>query len=214
MKKYKLTFLFDRSNNWISNYINIKDFAAFKNFSFTKTYSPKEINNQDIVFILGYTKKLNLKFIRNNHLKLVIHESDLPKGKGFSPVQWQILDKKNKIPLTLFNINQKFDSGNIVLKDHFILKGDELYEEIREKQAKASINIIKKFLKLFPKHKLIEQKGKSTFNKKRGKIDSELNINKTIKSQFNLLRICNNEDWPAYFSYKGNKYNLLIYKDK
>ena len=45
------------------------------------------------------------------------------------------------------------------------------------------------------------QVGKSEFYSKRTPKDSELDINKSIKDQFNLLRICNNEQFPAFFCY-------------
>jgi methionyl-tRNA formyltransferase len=44
--------------------------------------------------------------------------------------------------------------------------------------------------------------------------DSKLNMNKTIKNQFNLLRIVDNERYPAYFIYNNKKYILKIYEDK
>ena len=34
-----------------------------------------------------------------------------------------------------------------------------------------------------------------------------------IKDNFNLLRIGNNEAWPSFFIYKGNKYIIKIYQD-
>jgi len=33
----------------------------------------------------------NYNFKLKNKLNLVIHSSDLPKGKSFAPIQWQIL---------------------------------------------------------------------------------------------------------------------------
>ena len=51
------------------------------------------------MFVIGYTKILPKEFLEGNKLVLVIHESDLPKGKGFSPVQWQILEGKIKFQL-------------------------------------------------------------------------------------------------------------------
>ena len=35
-------------------------------------------------------------------------------------------------------------------------------------------------------------------------------INKTIKEQFNLLRIVNNQEYPAFFEIDGRKYKLTI----
>ena len=59
-----------------------------------------------------------------------------------------------------------------------------------------------------------KQIGKSNFNKKRSSKDTELIINKTIKQQFNNLRISDNEKYPSYFYYKDQKYIIKIYKEK
>ena len=39
-----------------------------------------------------------------------------------------------------------------------------------------------------------------------------MSINKSVKSQFNILRIANNRNWPAVFYFKGIKYILKIKK--
>ena len=69
-------------------------------------------------------------------------------------------------------------------------------------------------MKKFPKVKYKKQKGKTSYFKKRTPKDSRLNINGSIKSQFNLLRICDNENYPAYFVFKKKKYILKIFKEK
>jgi methionyl-tRNA formyltransferase len=138
----------------------------------------------------------------------------LPKFKGFAPVQWQILKNKNNITnsLVILGNNEKVDSGKIVLQNKILLKGHELYNEIRDEQFNCTYKLIKKFLCIYPDFKIRKQKGKSTFLRKRKLEDSKININKNIKSQFNLLRISNNNDWPAFFLYKKNKYILKIFK--
>ena len=102
------------------------------------------------------------------------------------------------------------DSGDIYEKIYFKVSHTDLYDQIREKQAAATIKIIKKFLKKYPKIKAKKQKGKETFFKKRKKSDSKLDINKSIKEQFNLLRICNNNQWPAHLFYKNKKFIIKI----
>jgi methionyl-tRNA formyltransferase len=215
MKKKKIivNFLFDRKNNWINKYISKKKFLR-KNLIIKKYLDPKKIKKQEIVFVLGYTKILSADFLKNNKYVLVVHESALPKGKGFSPLQWQILKNKNKITVCLFIATISFDSGDILFKDTIYLNGSELYEEIRQKQVMTSIKLINKFLKNYPKIKQTKQKGEETFFKRRLPKDSEININKTIKSQFNKFRIANNDDWPLFFLYKNQKYILKIFKKK
>ena len=69
------------------------------------------------------------------------------------------------------------------------LNGHELNQEIRNLQAKLTIKIIKLFLKNTQKsyYSKKKQQGKSTFFKKRSAKDSKLDINKSIKDQFNLF---------------------------
>ena len=65
----------------------------------------------------------------------------------------------------------------------------------------------------FPKIKGVRQKGKSTYFRKRNPVDSKLDINLSIKKNFQNLRVANNNGWPAYFIYKKKKYILKIYRD-
>ena len=146
IKKTRVAFLFDKRNNWISNFIKRDKFKRYnKKFSFNFFENKNKVKKFDIVFILGFTKILNKKFLQQNKLCLVIHESKLPLGRGFAPVQWQILKNKNKITVCLISINEKIDQGDIILKSIITFRGDELSDEIRFKQATASILLIKKF---------------------------------------------------------------------
>ena len=207
----KICFLLDIDNNWLSSYcINYK--KKTKNIAIKIYYNFNKIKNYDYVFVLGYTKILPKIFIERNKLVIIIHESNLPKGKGFSPLQWQILQNKNIIKVNLIKLEPKVDSGDIILTDYLKLNGSELYDEIREKQAEATFQLIEKFLN----KKIIQykkQKGKETFFRKRNADDSKLDINQSLKKSFNLLRICNNEEWPAFFYYKNHKYILKIFKN-
>ena len=113
----------------------------------------------------------------------------------------------------MIKADKKPDNGPICLQDYFNLNGTELIDEIRRKQATTYLRIIKKFLNKYPKVFFRKQRGKENFINRRKPKDSELNINKTIKHQFNNLRINDNELYPSFFYYKNNKYLLKIFKD-
>ena len=55
-----------------------------------------------------------------------------------------------------------------------------------------------------------EQIGIGNFNKRRYPSDSKLNINKTLRKQFNLLRVNDNDLFPSYFYLRGKKYSKSI----
>jgi methionyl-tRNA formyltransferase len=215
MNKLKVAFLIDKNNNWIENRIHDFQKSLNKSKFLSKVFKDyKKINDYDLVFILNFTKILDKNFLKKNKLNLVIHSSNLPEGKGFAPMQWQILKNKKYIYNSLIEAVEKVDSGNVYLKEKMFFKGNELYNDLRTIQSESIIQLIKKFLKRYPNIKPKIQFGKSTYFRKRKTADSELNINKNIKNLFPLMRIANNDKWPLFFKYKNKKYILKIYKDE
>ena len=213
-KKYKVTFLLDKSNLWFEKQLKNYDFRLNNKYIFKISKNPKNIKNQNIVFPLSYTRILPESFLQKNELVLIAHPSKLPKDKGFAPLQYQILRNKNKVYISLIKAAKEVDAGPIYFQNSFVLNGTELSDEIRNIQGIQFLNIIKKFLIKYPKVKSKKQIGKGNFNKRRYPKDSQLDINKTIKQQFNHLRINDNELYPSFFYYKGQKYIIKVFKEK
>tara|TARA_S200000501_G_scaffold348951_1_gene364644 strand:+ start:425 stop:1066 length:642 start_codon:yes stop_codon:yes gene_type:complete len=209
----KVAFVFDKKNTWIFDFFNSHKFDM-ENYSFSYLFDMSEVCDFDIVILLGQTKIFPNDFLKRNKLNLVVHESDLPRGKGFAPVQWQLLKGSSEITVSLIEAAEKFDSGDILNQSTIKFDGTELYDEIREKQATGSIEIISDFLKSYPNISRTKQTGSESFYPKRTLDDGELDISKTIEENFNLLRVGNNDDWPSFFYHKGVKYILKIFKEK
>lgn len=208
----KVAFLFSKENDWISHYLRSEDFKCVWPGTIDYFYDKDLISSYEVVFVLGYTKILDDYFLSRNKLTLVIHESAVPMGKGFSPIQWQLLDGAESVTVTLLECGRQVDSGDIILQERLDFDGTELFEEIRSKQAKSSVSLIKKFLHSYPNFSRVKQVGIGSTFPKRGPEDNRLCVYKTIKDQFNLLRVGNNEEWPSYFEYRGSKYVLKIFK--
>jgi methionyl-tRNA formyltransferase len=166
-----------------------------------------------VVFTLSYFNLIKKQFLKKHKHNLVVHESRLPQGKGWAPLFWQILEGKNKIPVVLFEAAEDVDAGNIYISDYIVLQGHELHDEIRELQARKSVELCLEFLENYENLRPVSQTGKETFYARRTPGDSELNINKSISEQFNLLRIVNNEEFPAFFYRDGHKYIVKIFED-
>jgi len=177
-------------------------------------YNHKDIGQTfQVVFILSYFNIIKEKYLREHRHNLVVHESALPQGKGWAPLFWQILEGKNEIPVVLFEAGANVDAGDIYIKDHILLEGHELHDGIRKLQAHKSIELCLRFLENYENLKPVKQVGEETFYMRRSRQDSELNINKSISEQFNLLRIVNNEEFPAFFYRDGHKYIVKILED-
>ena len=213
MKKYKVTFLLDKSNLWFEKQLRNYNFKLNNKYIFKISKNQNNIKNQNIVFPLSYTKILPKSFLQKNELVLIAHSSKLPKDKGFAPLQYQILNNKNKIYMSLIKAAKEVDAGPIYFQNFFMLDGTELSNEIRNIQGLQFLKIINKFLIKYPNVKSKKQTGKGNFNKRRYPKDSQLNLNKTFKEQFNHLRINDNELYPSFFYYKGQKYIVKIFKE-
>ncbi len=167
----------------------------------------------DILFLLGCKTIFSKEQLSLHKHNLVIHPSKLPLDRGSGAVAWNVIEGKNEIWISLFEANEQIDKGNIYLQESFTLEGHELNYEIREKQAKKTIELIIKFLNQYPDITSFPQSGESSFRRKRTPVDSELDINKSIKEQFNLIRSVDNTRYPAFFIINGVKYYLFISKD-
>lgn len=165
----------------------------------------------DVVFILSYHKIIKEECLNKNKHNIVVHASALPEGKGWAPMFWQILEGSNEIPFTMFEAGKGIDDGDIYMQKTLELTGYELNSELREKQANFIIDMCLEFIQNYNKYKTpLPQSGNETFYKKRSTKDSELDINKSIKEQFDLLRIVDNENYPAFFYKDKKKYILKI----
>lgn len=177
-------------------------------------HNVSQIKNGDIVFYLSCGQIVPGDILSRNKHNLVIHESALPDGKGWSPLTWQILEGKNEIPITLFEAVESVDSGKIYIQDIMHFNGTELIEELRQKQAEYTIKMCVSFVEDYPgiTSRGKEQSGRSSYYKKREPEDSKFYPDKTICEQFSLLRVVDNERYPAYFELNGMQYILKIEK--
>lgn len=175
----------------------------------------KEIpNTSDITFFLSCAEYVTQETREKSKFNIVIHASDLPEGKGMSPTTWKILEGKSTIPVTLFEVADKIDAGDYYLKDAFDLDGTELIEEWQEKLYICIERMALIFIEKLNDLKPIAQQGESSVYRRRTPEDSELDIHKSLESQFNLLRVCDNEQYPAFFMHNGKKYIIKIFKEK
>lgn len=206
--------LVDNPNSWILEYAKQLSESVASKFGFeTRLLSDHdEVVSGDILCLLS-CQKIFKKLDLNKH-NLVVHESELPKGKGWSPLTWQILEGKNRIPITLFEAAERVDAGQIYDQAYIELSGDELLSEIKHLQGVKTIELIEKFLENVDIVEGTEQEGEETFYPKRTRKDSEIDVSKSIKEQFNLLRVCDNKRYPAFFTMNGKKYILKIYKEE
>lgn len=210
----KITIISD-INSWINQYLpNLFNLLVAQGHQVKGLHQVAEITPGDIVFYLSCGQIASEAVLSRNRHNLVVHESALPQGRGWSPLTWQILEGKNKIPIVLFEAEANVDSGKIYLQDHLVFDGTELVDELRAAQAQKTIELCQQFVAKYPSvvQQGQDQVGTPTFYPRRRPQDSQMNVDKTIREQFNLLRVVDNDSYPATFEIAGQTYILKISK--
>ena len=177
-------------------------------------HDKKELRPGDFCFYLSCGQIVPAIILAQFRHNLVVHESDLPRGKGWSPLTWQILEGKNRIPATLFEAAEKVDSGVLYAQDWMEFEGHELINELREAQAKVTIKLCKRFVEGYPQIlcKAHEQEGEESFYPRRCETDSELDPLQSLAAQFDQLRAVDNQRYPAFFEFRNHWYLFKIEK--
>jgi len=210
--RHRITLITD-SESWLNPYLH-PFVAGLRQAGHTvkQAYRAAEVEEGDCALFLSCCEIVKRDVLERNVHNLVVHASRLPEGRGWSPWVWQILENKNTIPMTLFEAAYRVDSGVIYLQDSIDLKGHELLGDIRASVAMKTIELCRRFVASYPciASSGRSQKGLPTYYRRRTAADSQLNPDSTIREQFNLLRVVDNERYPAFFEIGGHRYLIKI----
>ncbi len=171
------------------------------------------VDGGDILFLVSCSEIVKQKTTSLFSHVLVLHASDLPLGRGWSPHIWDILAGKSSLTLSLLEAKEPVDTGDIWKKQTIILNGRELFDEINELLFKAELELIEWACQNYNVCKPFPQRGiNNGYLRKRTPDDSKLDITKPLDSQFNLLRVSDPSRFPAFFYKDGQKYTIRIEK--
>lgn len=170
-------------------------------------------NAGDILFLISCSEIVSKTTRDLFKYTLVLHASDLPKGRGWSPHIWDVLNGSDHLTLSLLNAEDSVDTGDIWQQMIIPLNGSELFDEINHKLFNAELKLMSWACQNIDSVKPYKQTDlKSTYHRKRKPADSEINVDESIRSQFNLLRVCDPNRFPAFFYINGCKYNIRLEK--
>lgn len=176
--------------------------------------SSKNLSGGDILFLVSCAEFIGAGIRARYRHTLVVHASSLPKGRGWSPHIWQVLEGKHSIPVTLLEAEDKIDSGRIWAQRAFELEGHELFDEINEKLFATTLELMEFAVMnadtLVPREQAAEE---STYYRKRTPEDSRLDPHKSIAEQFDLLRVADPDRYPCYIDFRGRRYRVILQKD-
>lgn len=138
--------------------------------------------------------------IFKNYESVCFHMTDVPYGRGGSPLQNLILAGHSDTKLTALKMVEEMDAGPVYAKRTLSLAGRA--QEIYENAGELSFHLIEWIIKNNPLPK--EQEGAVTTFKRRQPEQSEIAKNFNPKKLYDFIRMLDAEGYPHAFIDYGN----------
>lgn len=187
-----------------------------------EVYQPKNINSSDsinkirelspdFIVVVAYGQILGEQILKSpKNCCINVHASLLPKYRGAAPINWAIINGEDKTGITIMEISEGLDSGDILMQEKIYIDEIDDAVTIHNKLMNLGANLLVETIENFEsiyKSKQPQKDELSTYSpmleKKMGKID----WNKTSIEIKNLVRGV--KPWPgAYTIYNGEKLKI------
>lgn len=178
--------------------------------------SKNELAGGDLLFLISCSEIISISERNQFKKTLIIHASDLPRGRGWSPHIWEIINGATSITVSLLEAEDSIDSGDIWKKCCVNIPIHTLYDEINDLLFAAEAELmdfaVEHFCTIQPQTQSVDIEA--TYYPRRHARDSELDPYQSIASQFELIRVCDPIRFPAFFTLHGHKYKLTLEKIK
>ena len=149
----------------------------------SKDYSILEHIEPNLVFFIGWSDIIPKEIIEK-YTCVCLHPSPLPKYRGGSPIQHQIINGEVDSAVTFFIMDQGVDTGDIIYQPYLSLKGDlnDIFKQIES----IGVEYLTKISHDYHHDKLksyCQDNSKSTYYKRRKKSDSEIKIEDILNNE-------------------------------
>ena len=94
-----------------------------------------------------------------------LHASLLPDYRGAAPIHWAIINGEKKTGVTTFFIDEKIDTGNIILQNEIIIHKDEIVGELHDRLMKLGANLVAETVIKIKNNSVTTQKQKQDSQK-------------------------------------------------
>lgn len=176
--------------------------------------SRSELSEGDFLFLVSCYEIIKPEHRANYRHTLVLHASDLPRGRGWSPHVWEVINGADTLTLSLLEAEDKVDTGTVWLQCEIPISKTDLWSDVNHQLFEAEISLMNRAveecedIQAYPQNPDIEP----TYYRKRTPLDSQLDPEQSVADQFNLIRMCDPDRYPAWFELYGQKYKLRLEK--
>ena len=176
-----------------------------------KLYSEELLvqESPDLVLFYGWSWKIEESVI-DNYRCLMLHPSPLPKYRGGSPIQNQIINGETSSAVTIIEMTNELDAGDILAQEKFSLDGN--IADILKKITRIGTRLTKRILS-GDYIRVKQNESEATFYKRRNKSDNEITVREILSEDsqyiYNKIRMLGDPYPYAYIKTSDGKKILI-----
>jgi methionyl-tRNA formyltransferase len=173
--------------------------------------SPADLNLEEVrhispryIFFLHWSWKVPDELVEQFEC-VCFHMTDVPFGRGGSPLQNLIVRGLRKTKLTALRMSGAFDAGPVYMKEPLSLEGGA--EEIYLRAGRLSAMMIQQIIRSEPKP--VPQRGQAVNFKRRKPEQSEVTKSASLEELHDFIRMLDAEGYPrAFLQHAGFRFEF------
>ena len=207
-KEYNIDIYLSKKNLNKSLLLKLKDYKLVDKLDnkFIKNIKKKKYF---LHIAAGWPLKFPSELIKSSTKGTInLHAGKLPEYRGGSPLNWQIIEGKKKIFISIIKMTKDYDKGSIYSQKFFKLKSSENIKDLHKKVNNAyplmTQSVIKDIIKNIKPIK--QSKKNARYMKQRSDADGQINWETmSANNVFNLVRALDKPYQGAFYINKKKK---------
>ena len=166
----------------------------------------KDFSRADVLFSLFHNKIFSKKTLNLFKSTYNFHGGSLPDYRGSGSPIWSIINGENTTAITVHEITEKLDSGNIYIEQRLTINKNDTGETLYDRLCKTAFDIFKENFQLLVENKI---KPKTQNHSKKNVLYTKKDLS-SVKNLTNYIKALNHSSKEnAYFyNSKGKKIEI------
>ncbi|MDD3294881.1 MAG: methionyl-tRNA formyltransferase [Geobacteraceae bacterium] len=169
----------------------------------------------DIFVVASYGKLIPNSLLKIPKYRLNVHPSLIPKYRGSAPVHWPILNGDQETGVSIIDIAEKLDAGDIYCQEKIPIPADVNAAELTSELARFSYGLLKKVLEQVRNGKLRgtpQNESEATLAPQLSKTDGALSFHAMTAETLDR-KIRGLQPWPGAFAFMNGERVAILRND-
>jgi len=114
--------------------------------------------NPTLIVVVAFKKLPSILFEIPKYGAINLHASLLPDYRGAAPINWCLINNEAYTGVSIIEINEKIDYGNILMQEKVLIDKDEDFETLKNKLSLIGSKILYKTINLIFKNEIKSKK--------------------------------------------------------